>query len=94
MKGRVPDGGLVNIKGTATNAGGKIIAQFNQGIKSDIWMYTNSVPEYNTDFYTLQPTTTITLVIGHKPCAQPYQATIWHGFTAGSTQKMMHATSP
>ncbi|MDR2720263.1 MAG: S1 family peptidase, partial [Nitrososphaerota archaeon] len=52
MKGRMPDGNLANIKGTAVNSGGKIVAQFNQGIKGDIWIYANSVSGYNTDFYT------------------------------------------
>jgi hypothetical protein len=52
MKGRVPDGDLANIKGVAANAGGKIVAQFNQGTKGDIWIYANSVSGYNTDFYT------------------------------------------
>jgi hypothetical protein len=52
ITGRSPDGSVANIKGVAANAGGKIVTQLNQAAKGDIWIYANSVPGYNTDFYT------------------------------------------
>jgi hypothetical protein len=52
LKGRVPDGQWANIKGLTKNTGGKIVGQFNQGMKGTIWIYANSTTGYNTDFYT------------------------------------------